>query len=126
MRYLFPIICIFSAATANAYDKNEAQAFCNSYLSGLKSQSFPIKGLDGSIFFKYEISCNSLTAKHFRQTPNNLTKDLLTENFRKNSVDYYCNTMQSPRKYGMTFVDSYFDMNMKQITSIAVSPKDCN
>ena len=125
MKILLFVLCIFSTI-ANAFEKNEAQTFCRSYLNGLKSQSFPIKGLDGSIFFKYEVSCDSLTAKHYRQTPNNLIKDLRTDLFKKNSIEFYCDTMQSSRKYGMTFVDIYFDMNLKHISTTTVSPKDCN
>ncbi len=113
------------ALNASAFNKDEAFAFCKSYESGVKSQKLPIQGVDGSVLFKFDISCSSLIAKHFRQAPNNLINELMGSTYRANSISYYCDIFQSSRKYGMTYSDIYYDMNMKYLITFTVSPKDC-
>ncbi len=125
MKIIFLMLFILLTNTVYAFNKDEALAFCNSYAKSVKTFHLPLKGADSSILFKTEIQCDALTAKHYRQLPNNLINDLASNSFRSHSVDYYCNTLASSRKYGMTYYDIYFDLNMKYVATITVSSKDC-
>ncbi len=125
MRKIFVLILTtFWITNSHAFVKEEAEAFCSSYKKGVESQPLPVKAADGSIVFKYDISCSTLIAKHYREIPNQYISALKT-NTKANSIHFYCDAMGSSRHYGMTFSDIYYDMNMKYLTTITVTPNDC-